>query len=141
MSVTFWCPEAPTQPAQEECYCVFEGAADPLCTLCSGSGTYTHQQSVLPAINVTSVNAGAILQTIAIGSDESCGTWTVEQLDLVIMRLRSLLTQPDVMAAPPSRESIVYYCGRSADYGQRRFSQLLELAEKAKAAGYRVTWG
>lgn len=85
MSVTFWCPEAPTTPT------IPYPDQDP---------TFVLDVSNLPEVNLANGNARAMLEMLGLPDDESlCGTVEVAGLDAVLDRLRAVLAIPEERAA------------------------------------------
>ena len=127
MTVTFWCPEAPT-------YVVTEGSeSDP-------DGLLTYDQSVLPEIQLSNYNAAGIIAKFQLKEFESdcVGQIPVARLDDVIARIRdgvdTALREEAIGQSSPLRSfhDSIYVEGT----GQR----LLELLSLAKTHSYEVVW-
>jgi len=157
MSITFWCPEAPTEPH------VPYPDQDP---------EFVIQRSTLPELNLSNSNALAILDLIGLAKNTEsnyCGTVQVSQLSEVITRMHRVLQDPVERAAAlepatvnnvpvvPGQPSLgdllniklaqknkgptMYGGGRTDDYIRTRVSALLSVFEAAKSHGYTVSWG
>ena len=77
MSVTFWCPGAPTVSVTP-----YEDEPD-----------YVEQQSTLPEINLANANARAALEMLGLDgqNEDLCGTLRVAQLDPCIERVKRFI--------------------------------------------------
>lgn len=157
MSITFWCPDAPTEK-----YIPFpEDEPD-----------VEDTRSVLPEINLSNGNAMAMLDLMGLASpqgEDYCGQVLVPALGGVIERLRRVLQDPVERAAALEPASIngvparatslaellqqklgqsgtllkgptVISGGRNDDYLRSRAKALLELFEAAFTHNYVVTW-
>ena len=151
MSITFWCPEAPTvtvtpYPQDEP--------------------DYTEERSTLPELNVSNSNGMALLAMVGLEVDYG-GTVPVAELDALHKRLERLLGTPTARAAfieptviegtvpldvllgrspgvvgvPRASGPQVVSMGRTDDYLTSRLQALLDLVCAAKEHGFRISWG
>lgn len=156
MSVTFWCPDAPTEP-----YVPYPDK-DP---------DYVEQRSTLPELNLANSNAVAMLELMGLsegGEADYGGTATVDRIPAVIERLQRVLQDPVERAAalePPTVNNMpsvpgqpslsellklkvaqmnkgptMYGGGRSDEYVRSRASALLQVFQAALSQGYSVSW-
>jgi len=161
MSITFWCPDAPTEkykPYPEE------------------EPDFETTRSLLPELNLSNSNALAMLDLMGLRSanpqDDYCGTVPVPQLPAVIERLRRVVSDPLERAATlepasvngvpqgatdlatllrkklgqssprqPGQGPTMYDFGRNDDYVRTRAQVLLQVFESAQSNGYAVSWG
>lgn len=156
MSITFWCPQAPTEqfvPYPED------------------EPDYVETRSTLPEVNLSNSNALAMLELmgLGIGPDSYCGTVDADRLADVIERLKRLVADPvqrtpalepatvngvpqgpcqDLasllrmkLAPVEQRGPTVYAGGRSDSYVRSRAQALLAVFEAARAHGFEVVWG
>jgi hypothetical protein len=156
MSITFWCPDAPT-----ESYKPFP----------EDEPEFVTTRSTLPEVNMANGNALSMLDLmgLATGEDDYCGTVPVEKLPGVIERLQRVVADPVERAAaleaptingvpqgqlslgellriklgqPPARSGpTMLGGGRSDDYVRSRARALLDVFTAAQAHSYEVSWG
>lgn len=145
MSITFWCPDAPTTrtvpyPEQPD---------------------FVTEQSTLPELNLSNINAWALLRAAGLEPDY-CGTWEVKDLPAIRAALIRLINTPatlDGYARPTAelprsrRREVVdgvthitsgprmIDCGLSAAGLQDRAARLLEVLSAAAEHNYAVAWG
>ena len=150
MSITFWCPDAPTvetRPYPED------------------EPDYVERRSTLPELNLSNANAGALLELVGLPVDHA-GTIEVEDLDALDRRIGAVPQAPVARASllePPSVDGVpvVGTCtlgqllldrphvrgprildpGRTDDYLVRRATQLRQLVAAAKSHHYCISWG
>lgn len=151
MSVTFWAPDAPCTKVQP-----YEAEPD-----------YWEEQSELPEINVSCLNANRMLRLMGLYTEDLTGS--VEpgpEMTALQQRLLVLVNDEDARApgtAPayhePGQRAIsvaeadgslrtvrpgrpdVYAMGTPDHMLKLRLQQLQQLVAKAQQAGYRVCWG
>jgi hypothetical protein len=156
MSITFWCPDAPTEsyvpyPEQEP--------------------EFVMQRSTLPEVNLANSHALALIELMGLstGEDDYCGSVTVDQLPSVIVRLQRVMQDPVERAAAlqppavngvpvvqgvpslgdllklklaqPTKGPVMYEGGRSDGYVRRQAKALLEVFQSALSHGHVVSWG
>lgn len=157
MSITFWCPDAPTEP-----YTPYP-EQDP---------EFVMERSTLPELNLSNSNALAMLDLMGLSKgdgEDYCGSVTVEQLPAVIVRLQRVMQDPVERAAAlqppaingvpvaqgalslgdllklklaqPAKGPTMYDGGRSDAYLRSRASALLAVFQAALSHGYVVSWG
>lgn len=147
MSITFWCPAAPTEEVFEKCvYCdgtlrhpyVMGG----VCNSCNKEGGEYVQRSTFPEINMSNSNAYAFLELFGLELDY-CGSIPVEVLpDLAVKaKLLSVGITAPFLEKETVEEGNIILCGRDTEYVRRRGSELFDLFHKAHQAGYPVVWG
>jgi len=144
MSITFWCPDAPTKtvvPYPDD---------DP---------NFTMQRSTLPELNLSNANAALVLDAIGEPFDY-CGTWEVHQLPHVQRSITRAVNgtaylrerpavDTRVMRQEAQRGNIVTLTRgpRIIDAGmdqggvRERLTRLGEVVRVAREAGFKVTWG
>ena len=150
MSITFWCPDAPTTPARP-----FDDEPD-----------YVVQESVLPELNLSNQNAHALLDLLQIPFDHA-GEIPVSAFEGLTRKITEVLDQP--VARAPFLEPVtvngapvtdamdlaahlrlqfgnrpgprVIDAGRTDDYLVQRARQLLVLVDAAKKENYPIVWG
>jgi len=156
MSITFWCPDAPTEkyvPYPEQ---------DP---------DFVMDRSTLPEVNLANSNALAMINLMGLstGDDDYCGSVKVDQLPAVIVRLQRVLDDPVERAAalqPPAvngvpvvqgapslaellklklaqpvKGPVMYEGGRSDAYLCHYAKALLDVFQSALSHGHIVSWG
>lgn len=85
MSVTFWCPDAPTKPT------IPYPEQDP---------TFVWHVSDMPEVQLSNFNARASVEMMGLPeSDELLGSLEVSQLEAVIERLKRILVTPEERAS------------------------------------------
>jgi hypothetical protein len=166
MSITFFCPEAPTTTEKERCaqceglsteagHDVF-GCADSLCR----SGWIEYPTSALPEVNFSVANAAAVLRLLG-EEPASDGEWSATDLDRVIRTALAALNDHAKIAteAVPASTSCgaarfvadgnVVQIVRGAsciDFGSdaegivRRLHEVVTLCIEARKSGWRVIW-
>lgn len=166
MSITFFCPEAPTSTEKERCgRCewlsaeagqeVF-GCADSLCR----RGWIEYPKSALPEVNFTVANATSVLRLLG-ERPASEGQWSGTDLDRVIRTALMALNDRAKIAteAVPASTSCgaarlvadgsVIQIVRGAaciDFGSdaegivRRLHEVAKLCIEARKSGWRVVW-
>lgn len=121
MSVTFWCPEAPTQkvtPYPEE---------DP---------DFVIDESVLPEINLSNSNAVRVADLLGLGDPQErwVGTCAAPELPSVLARVDALL-QPQAMLQACAQKGV------PPEYLERTLTRMKALFEAAQSHGFAVSWG
>lgn len=145
MSITFWCPEAPTEKVRP-----YEDEPD-----------YEEERSLLPEVNMNNANAKSFLTLLGVPPDD-CGRWETKDLPEIRRKLVELVNRPIARALGLketevypgalrvahegnvvilSRGPYVVDFGRDDDYVVRRAQQLLALVSAAQDQGYSVSWG
>lgn len=91
-------------------------------------------------LNVSNVNGLDLLDWLGL-SAEYCGE--VDASELAARCRRRLWDEPRNLDAgiPASMDGRIILCGRSPGYLRERTSQLLVIADAARAQGARVCWG
>ena len=151
MSITFWCPDAPTN----------------LVTPYPDEPDFVVHESTLPELNLANGNASALLDLVQLPVD-CAGTVPVEELPALQLRIERVLQTPVSRAAliePSSVDGVpvhsdmqfaallsdssprggkgprVISAGRTDDYLVDRATRLLELVKAARTEGYAISWG
>lgn len=121
MSITFWCPEAPTTkvtpyPDQDPDFVV--------------------DKSVLPEINLANSNAISISRLMKLGDPEYpwAGTCSAEEVPAALEQVTRLMADSAIEGA--SQRS-----GLPPDYLARTLARMKELFEAARDHKYSVSWG
>ena len=145
MSVTFWCPDAPSH--KEDCaYCDGSGA----CDVCDGSGEAVVSDA--PEVNFSNSNArdvlGLLEMPVPLGSDIY---GTVKHADIpVVLRRIMFVAGVDRIRAPlvssgyveKGEQGCTMIVGGSTDEDTiRRVEKLRTLFSWAATHGYDVSWG
>lgn len=128
MSVTFFCPDAPT-----ETFVPYEDEPE-----------YTETRPVAPftEVNMANSNAIAMLRVIMPAAVDWCGTWEGGVLDTAIKNtLLALNRDPESLTTPDVHDGNFHMFGRDQDYVTRRLTELLNLFVVAKQHGFRVCFG
>lgn len=128
MSVTFFCPEAPT-----ETFVPYEDEPD-----------YTETRPVAPftEVNMANSNAIAILAVVMPSAVYYGGTWEGGVLDTAIKNTTLALNRnPESLTTPDVHDGNFHMFGRDMDYVTRRLTELLHLFVTAKQHGLRVCYG
>lgn len=139
MSVTFSCPDAPTQSHEVECstsWC----AAGNRCEWCD-SGIETVVTSEAPEINLAQGNAAVFLRLL--GKEDWCGTIPHAEIpDAIRACIRVLNSDARLSActSPTTVDGNIYDMGRTDEYVTRRLGDLMQLFEYAAQNGYDVVW-
>lgn len=131
MSVTFWCPDAPTEER-------FFDESDP---------TTAYDAPVAPwlEINMANSNASAMMRAIGLtGNSEYHGEWSGEYLQDIRRRLMKLANSDE--KADQATESDFHggnfhVFGRDRDYVKRRAQELLTLVTLAIQHNSKVLYG
>lgn len=136
MSVTFWCPQAPMQIERDH---PFEDDPD-----------YTEEVPLAPflEINMANDNAQAFLEQLGYHDSDLCGTWKVDDLDIIFRKLMCLLntkskdelTSKTIDTPASSGKMRIIEFGRDEEYVNRRLSQLLQLVQAARSHGFNVNY-
>ena len=146
MSITFWCPDAPSKEVEGACSaCDGSGKfySDTDCPYCHGSGREFSQVSELPEINMSNANADAFMKALRLPEDY-CGTIVPSQMEELENRARLLavgVTTPALEVETVEVSANYIICGRSNEYVRRRAAEFVELFSKARAAGHDISWG
>lgn len=128
MSVTFFCPEAPT-----ETFVPYEDEPE-----------YTETRPVAPftEVNMANNNAIAMLRVIMPASVDLYGTWEGSVLDKAIKNtLLALNRDLESLTTPDVHDGNFHMFGRDKDYATRRLTELLNLFVVTKQHGFRVCFG
>ena len=166
MSITFFCPEAPTSTEKERCgRCewlsaeagqeVF-GCADSLCR----HGWIEYPKSALPEVNFTVANAASVLRLLG-EAPASEGEWATADLDRIIraafvtMNRRAAISVEAVPASTSCgatrfvedgnvirivRGAACINFGADAEGIVRRLHEVAKLCIEARNSGWRVVW-
>lgn len=123
MSVTFWCPDAPTQVVTP-----YEDEPD-----------YEETRSVLPECPVSNSNATAMLALIDSPhmSNDEWGEVKAEDVPAVLEKIRVTKLGVDLGAALEKRLNLGVTKQRTA----RRLQSLFDVFSAAKDHNYSVSWG
>jgi hypothetical protein len=147
MSITFWAPDAPT-----ESYVPYP----------DDEPDYVEQRSLLPEINLSNVNAYAMMRALGVEPDYA-GTWSVGELAVLLERavklanievlrdpflkdttttggqLRPSAVSGNVVSV--SRGCRVIDNGRDDAYIREKALRFVDLFKKARENGFSVSWG
>lgn len=146
MSITFWAPDAPTTS----------------CVPYPDEPDYVEERSVLPEINLSNVNAYAMMRALGVEPDYA-GTWTKGELAVLLERAMKL-ANVEAMREPFLKDttttggqlqqsgvsgnvvSVSKGCrvtdiGRDDEYIREKALLFADLFKKARDSGYSVSWG
>lgn len=147
MSVTFWCPEAPTEKKTVTCWvCDGEFSDDQPCDFCKNTGTDEETVPVAPftELNLANGNAQAILDIIDPNGQhpDLTGKWSGDKLSEVLSNVtRTLNTnRRELLVINDSHYGNMSSRGRDLNYVIRRLTTFQHLLKAAQEHGYRVVF-
>lgn len=123
MSITFWCPEAPTHRV----------------TPYPDEPEYTEERSTLPECNFANANAFELLRRIGspLMEPDECGTVSVSDVPEAISHIKTAKLGADLSAALETKWGL----NGPRQAMARRFAALLAVFTAAQEHQFDVSWG